>query len=268
LPQICDHTYSGIVHLGPGGTLLRLTATALILATFALLAACSTGSSTPADGGVSVTPATRAPDEATVAIPTIVSGATAEPTAAGNGSALRGFAYPLTGACLPKGDQLMPNAPRTYRLGIHEGVDFYNVDNCAQIGLGTPVKAAKAGRVIRADTNYENITPAKLNELLANPTTDAALDAFRGRQVWIDHGGGVVTRYCHLSAIAQGLSVGQNINQGDVIAYVGESGTPESVSNPGHEYHLHFELRVGNSYLGAGESPLRVRELYTTLFAP
>jgi murein DD-endopeptidase MepM/ murein hydrolase activator NlpD len=265
LPQVCNGPYSGIVHLGRGGTLLRLTATALILVTIALLAACSTSADTPADG-VSVIPATRAPEEATV--PTIVSGATAEPTVAGNGSSLRGFAYPLTGACLPKGDQLMPNAPRTYRLGTHEGIDFYNVDNCTQIVLGTPVKAAKAGRVIRADTGYENLTPAKLNELFANPTTAASLDAFRGRQVWIDHGGGIITRSCHLSAIAQGLSVGQNVNQGDVIAHVGESGTPESVSNPGHEYHLHFELRVGNSYLGAGESPLRVRELYTSLFAP
>jgi murein DD-endopeptidase MepM/ murein hydrolase activator NlpD len=247
--------------------LLRLTATVLILVTLALHAACSTSGGTPGNG-VSVIPATRPPGETTAAVPTAVSAATAEPTVASNGSSLRGFAYPLTGACLPKGDQLMPNAPRAYRLGTHEGIDFYNVDNCTQIVLGTPVRAAKAGRVIRADTNYENITPQKLNELLANPTTDASLDTFRGRQVWIDHGGGVVTRYCHLSAIAQGLSVGQNVNQGDVIALVGESGTPESVSNPGHEYHLHFELRVGNSYLGAGESPLRVRELYTALFAP
>jgi murein DD-endopeptidase MepM/ murein hydrolase activator NlpD len=267
LPQVCNGPYSGIVHLGRGGTLLRLTATILTFVTLALLAACSTSAGTPTDG-VSVIPATRQPDEATAAVPTAVSGATAEPTVAGNGNPLRGFAYPLAGACLPKGDQLMPNAPRTYRLGTHEGVDFYNVDNCTQIVLGTPVRAAKAGRVVRADTNYEDPTPQKMAELLANPSTDASLDAFRGRQVWIDHGGGVVTRYCHLSAIAQGLSVGQNVNQGDVIASVGESGTPESVRNPGHEYHLHFELRVGNSYLGAGDSPLRVRELYTALFAP
>jgi len=181
---------------------------------------------------------------------------------------LKGFIYPIAGGCLPKGDQLMPNAARTYRLGTHEGVDLYNVDNCTQIGLGTPVRAAKAGRVIRADTNYENLTPEILNALLANPTTDASLDAFRGRQVWVDHGGGIVTRYCHLSAIAQGLAAGQDVNQGDVIAYVGESGTPESVGNPGNQYHLHFEVRIGSSYLGAGESALTVRQLYTALFTP
>jgi murein DD-endopeptidase MepM/ murein hydrolase activator NlpD len=230
--------------------------------------ACSGGDgrSEPRDG-VSVSPVTRTPGNSATGGPTITSGATAEPTAS-NGSVLQGFVYPIAGACLPKGDQLMPNAPRTYRQGRHEGVDFYAVDNCTAIGLGTPVRAVKAGRVVRADTAYVDPTPEQMNALLANPTTDAALDAFRGRQVWIDHGGGVLTRYCHLSSIATGLSVGQNVNQGDVIAAVGESGTPESVSNPGREYHLHFEVWVGNSYLGAGESPARVRELYTALFAP
>jgi murein DD-endopeptidase MepM/ murein hydrolase activator NlpD len=247
--------------------LLRLTAIALILATLTLLTACSSSGDTSA-GGVSVVPATRAPDGPTAAVPTAVSGATAEPTVGGNGSALRGFIFPIAGGCLPKGDQLMPNAPRTYRQGTHEGVDLYGVDNCTQIGLGTPVRAAKGGRVIRSDTGYENPTPQKMAEWLANPTADASFDGFRGRQVWIDHGGGVVTRYCHLNAIAQGLVVGQMVNQGDVIAYVGESGTPESVRNPGNEYHLHFELRIGNSYLGAGEPSLEVRQLYTTLFAP
>jgi murein DD-endopeptidase MepM/ murein hydrolase activator NlpD len=190
-----------------------------------------------------------------------------QPTAA-NGNVLEGFVYPIAGGCLPKGDQLMPNAPRTYRQGVHEGIDLYGVDNCTSIGLGTPVHAVKAGRVIRVDTDYQNPTPAQMTALLANPTPETSIDAFRGRQVWVDHGGGVVTRYCHLSAVAQGLSVGQSVNQGDVIAFVGESGTPESVSNPGNEYHLHFEVRVGSSYLGAGEAPQRVRELYTALFKP
>ncbi len=268
MPAVSTRPYSGIVHLGPWRPLLRLTATTLTLLTLAVLAvACSSGSGAPG-AGVSVSPVTRTPGTDATNVPTATSGATAEPTSTGNGSALKGFIYPIAGACLPKGDQLMPNAPRTYRQGTHEGVDFYGVDNCTQIGLGTPVHAAKAGRVIRVDTAYENPTPLQMSALLANPTSDASFDAFRGRQVWVDHGGGIVTRYCHLSGVAQGLAVGQDVSQGDVIAYVGESGTPESVNNPGNQYHLHFELRVGNSYLGAGESALTLRQLYTTLFEP
>ena len=181
---------------------------------------------------------------------------------------LAGFIFPISGGCLPTGDQLMPNAPREYRLGIHEGVDLYNVDNCTAIGLGTPVMAAKAGRIIRIDTTYVDLTVDSLDALLANPTTADSLDAFRGRQVWIDHGGGIVTRYCHLSDVETGLQAGQSVTAGQTIAFVGESGTPESVSAPGNEYHLHFELRVGSSYLGADEDPATLRTRYLDLFAP
>src|SRR5690606_17294390 len=42
----------------------------------------------------------------------------------------RGFTMPIEGACLPSRDAVMPNAPRAYRNGVHEGVDFYNGDIC------------------------------------------------------------------------------------------------------------------------------------------
>ena len=55
---------------------------------------------------------------------------------------------------------------------------------------------------------------------------------------------------------------------GQIVGFVGESGTPESITNPGSEYHLHFEVRVGDSYLGKGLAPAEVRRLYQTLFSP
>lgn len=183
-------------------------------------------------------------------------------------AALRGFIFPITGACLPRSDQLMPNAPRAYRNGTHEGVDFYAVDNCTAISVGTPVIAAKAGRVIRADLDYRNPTSAEMSSYLANPNTEDSIDKFRGRQVWVDHGNGIVSRYCHLSGIASGITVGSVVTQAQLIAYVGESGTPESLSNPGSEYHLHFELRVNGGYLGSGLPASQMRLLYGELFSP
>jgi murein DD-endopeptidase MepM/ murein hydrolase activator NlpD len=103
---------------------------------------------------------------------------------------------------------------------------------------------------------------------MKDPTSDEAMDRFRGRQVWIDHGGGVVTRYAHLLGIAPGITAGLSVKAGQVIAYVGESGTPESVTNPGTENHLHFELRVGQAYLGQGQSAAKVRQEYKALFSP
>ncbi len=188
-----------------------------------------------------------------------------EPTVSAAG--LRGFIYPITGACLPKGDQLMPNAPRPYRNGFHQGVDFYDSDNCTHISRGTEVNAAKAGTVIRADLAYQDMTATELQKYLANPNTDEALDMFRGRQVWIDHGGGVITRYAHLSGIAPGITPGAPVKQGQLIAFVGESGTPESVTNPGTEYHLHFEIWVEGHFLGQDLPAAEVRRLYQALFS-
>jgi murein DD-endopeptidase MepM/ murein hydrolase activator NlpD len=231
---------------------------AALLATLPLLlAACGGGNDDDPGVGAVITPGVT------------VATAVPQPTISAE-AMLRGFSWPIAGACLPKGDQLMPNAPREYRNGTHEGVDMYGVDNCnAGITKGTPVMAAKAGTVIRADLNYVSPTAAQMQALLANPNTDASLDAFRGRQVWVklDDGGVYVNRYCHLDGIAPGIQVGKKVAVGQVIAYVGETGTPESISNPGHEYHLHFEMRIGSSYLGAGQSPAEVRRLYTTLFA-
>jgi murein DD-endopeptidase MepM/ murein hydrolase activator NlpD len=184
---------------------------------------------------------------------------------------LTGFAFPIAGACLPSGDQLMPGAPRDYRQGTHEGIDFYDSDNCTPIGVGTEVLAAKAGKVIRADWNYAPLTQGQLDEMqkrmpVNGQTDESVLDVYRGRQVWIDHGNGVVTRYAHLSRIADGINVGVSVSQGDLIAYVGNTGTPESLTDPNAEMHLHFELRVGDGYLGKGLPAAEVRSLYERAF--
>jgi murein DD-endopeptidase MepM/ murein hydrolase activator NlpD len=167
----------------------------------------------------------------------------------------------------------MPNAPREYRGGVHEGVDFYDSDNCTKIEKGTPVMAAKDGVVIRADHDYHALTQAELdaaNQRIADGHANDfdVIDLFRGRQVWVDHGNGIVTRYAHLSGIADNIQVGTKVVQGETIAFVGDSGTPESLSNPDTELHLHFELRTGDSFLGKDLAPDDVRAIYERLFEP
>ena len=231
---------------------------AFLLALPALLYACGGdgSSSSRRDDGLTVEVAVSPAASLTPAVQSTPSAAD-----------LRGFIMPVAGGCLPRGDQLMPNAPRLYRNGIHEGVDFYASDNCTNIQRGTPVLAAKDGIVKRADFSYTDLTPAMLARVEANPASEESLDLYRGRQVWVDHGHTVVTRYCHLLDVAPGLSVGAAVKAGQVIASVGESGTPQSITAPGTEYHLHFELRVGASYLGSGLPPAEVRRLYLELFS-
>ena len=186
---------------------------------------------------------------------------------------IRGFRFPFEGACIPAEDDLIPNAPREYRFGVHEGVDFYPGRACATIDRGMPVMAAKTGIVIRADVNYKDITQEEMDGLLARSaqegsTAPEVLDRLRGRQVWIDHGSGVVTRYCHLLSVQPGLAVGVAVEAGQVVGQVGNSGTPEGVSDPNMENHLHFEIRVGDTYLGQGLSAAETRLLWEQAFSP
>lgn len=178
---------------------------------------------------------------------------------------------PLEGACITDDDGQMPNAPREYRFGIHEGVDFFTGFACIDVPIGQPVHAGYAGTVVRTDHEYRQLTQRQIDDLLAlsaeqGYTDPGTLDKFRGRQVWIDHGGGIVTRYCHLSDIPSDVQTGTVVTEGQVIGFVGDSGTPESLGQEGYNKHLHFEIRVDNAFLGAGLSEAEARDLYRTVF--
>ena len=56
--------------------------------------------------------------------------------------------------------------------------------------------------------------------------------------------------YVHLSEIYWDVTVGASVEQGQPIAEVGNSGSPSSVISETEDSHLHFELRIGDGYLG------------------
>jgi murein DD-endopeptidase MepM/ murein hydrolase activator NlpD len=97
---------------------------------------------------------------------------------------------------------------------LHPGIDF-------GVPIGTPIHAAKAGTVVFS----------------------GSMSGY-GNAVVIDHGGGFSTLYGHQSRTA--VSVGQHVNQGDVIGYSGNTGFS---TGP----HLHFETRVN----GSPQDPMR-----------
>lgn len=197
---------------------------------------------------------------------------TPSPTPTPENPAGTGFVMPIAGACLATSSNLLPNAPREYRFGVHEGMDFYTYDNCVAVPGGAEVLAMKAGTVTRADHGFVEMTVAELDDLLARVETQGftdaeALDRFRGRQVWVDHGGGIVTRYAHLGSIPENIQEGDAVGAGELIAFVGDSGTPEAITSPGIENHAHIEIRVGDSFLGEGLPEDQVRYLFEQVFS-
>jgi len=87
----------------------------------------------------------------------------------------------------------------------HTGIDY-------GVPTGTAVRSAYGGKVISVGSSGPY-----------------------GNNIVVDHGGGVVTRYAHLSKL--GVKPGQRINAG---ALIGKSGATGNVTGP----HLHFEVKV------------------------
>ena len=91
---------------------------------------------------------------------------------------------------------------------FHQGIDI-------AADMGTPIVATADGVV-----------------------TAAGWNGGYGNMVDVDHGGGIVTRYGHASALA--VTVGQQVRRGEVIAYVGSTGRS---TGP----HVHYEVRVNGA---------------------
>lgn len=195
---------------------------------------------------------------------------------------LQGFTLPIRSALLPDHAGIYPGARRLYRYGIHEGADFFDRYNPQAggklVAYGSPVVAVKAGRVARADRNFREMTPAEQARVLAacqarHETSRADENRFRGRQVWIEHPGGLTTIYAHLSALPPGLRVGQNLAQGEVIGYVGNSGTSNGVAGNRGNPHLHLEIwlsqpddPIKGEYLGKWLSLSETQALWERVF--
>lgn len=181
---------------------------------------------------------------------------------------------PIGNGLLPESESLLPGAPRHYRRGVHEGVDFYHKASGARITCVEPVVNVRAGWIERVDRDWQVVDAEeyeRLTDLLkrgVDPGNDEArIDRLRGRQVWVQTEDGTVFRYCHLTSIAPYIEPGSSIAAGIVLGTVGNTGTEASAQGPGGNCHLHFEVRLpSGKYLGEGMSPSRARRLYADLF--
>ncbi|WFE24464.1 M23 family metallopeptidase [Solwaraspora sp. WMMD937] len=131
-------------------------------------------------------------------------------------------AQPSTAASTADWVTPMPGAQITSCYGQRWGVLHAGID--LALPAGTPVLAAGAGTVQVAGWAYTGY----------------------GISVVIDHGGGVLTHYAHLSATS--VAVGDQVAPGDTIGAEGSTGDS---TGP----HLHFEVHVGGLWSQVDPAP-------------
>ena len=112
----------------------------------------------------------------------------------------------------------MRQHPVLHKLRHHDGVDY-------AAPRGTPVRATGDGRVAFASRK-----------------------GGYGKTIILRHGTAYTTLYAHLSGFAKGLRKGVEVEQGQVIGYVGSTGLS---TGP----HLHYEFRVRDRH----RDPLKVK---------
>ena len=116
-----------------------------------------------------------------------------------------------------------------YGYANHKGIDFCTRGATGNT-YGKAIRAAADGVVYSAEYYYS-----------------------WGNNVYINHGDGVYTRYAHCSSIV--VSAGQTVKQGEIIAYVGNTGNVSprpTPSNPHAGAHLHFEVWVNGTRVNPG----------------
>ena len=176
---------------------------------------------------------------------------------------------PITSCNMPFGNpNLVVGAPREYRSGIHNGLDF----NCST--HDHVVRSAAAGQIIFVVNDYLDATPEDRDAVLAQtvPAFDTpfwTLANLYGNFVVIDHalnsGERAVTIYAHLSDIDSQILPGVLVDGGTPLGFVGSSGTSTAaagITNNDGSVHLHWELHINDRPIGYLESPTDTQPLY------
>lgn len=174
---------------------------------------------------------------------------------------------------LPLGQPgLMPNSDRSYRGGVHQGIDFVCMEYGHVATLPLP------GRVLLAVTDYVEPSKEDRDAILEEAqrlgaTPPYTLQFLFGRFVVIDHGvvegvGHVVSVYAHLAEVDPAVRPGVALAAGAVVGHIGNSGTETAViggTRP-QSIHLHWELHINDVPFSTGLGEQATADVVAQLF--
>lgn len=182
---------------------------------------------------------------------------------------------PISGATFSLNEAHLPGrTPGHHSPGRHQGFDFHNGSSGRPLASDEPIEAVADGVVIRIDDGYksrddEELTYyAKISDM-SGLVGEFALDQLLGRQIWLRHDTGHISRYAHLSEVHPRLKPGDEVKQGEPIGLMGNSGIPPTESQPNPLPRLHFELWTpdGNQYLGQDMTPMESHRAIARIFS-
>ena len=152
---------------------------------------------------------------------------------------------------------------------MRQGFEFYGDNAGIPIVYGTPVVASADAVVLRVDAEHREIDQVAWDtlefELGEREANESERDALRGRQVWLRTYDARTLRYTHLSATAP-IERGERVYKGEVIGYVGNSGTYDGVMNTRRGPRLGFEVWQDETFFGQNLAPSAVLSAASTLF--
>ena len=175
---------------------------------------------------------------------------------------------------LPLGQPgLMPNSDRSYRGGVHQGIDFVCLES------GHIARTPLAGRVLLAVSQYVDPSEADRNAILEEAqklgrTPLYVLQFLFGRFVVLDHGlvegvGHVITIYAHLESVDPAVTPGAMMSVGATIGLIGNSGTETAAAGGTRpqSIHLHWELHIDDVPFPEGFNTAATAAVVGVLFA-
>lgn len=176
-----------------------------------------------------------------------------------------GLVTPIEGATFSLNEEHLPAS--------HQGFFFINGSSGRPLAHNEPVAAIADGEIIRIDHDYEQPEQARqvyYSQLANEPgfVGEFALDQLGGRQVWIRHEEGHVSRYAHLSEVHPELQPGDAVEQSEVIGLIGNTGLVADNGEAGPAPRLGFSLwpPEAGSQLGQDRTTLETHQLIAKLF--